>query len=172
MFSKFKNILKIFKGKFSGFLLIIFIGILFKITIFSPCLVYGFNFCGGEITFKDLKSLQVRTNIVRPQILSDVGRVARTGVDVVFQKVELMNKGMLKFGSCFIEILSPVSAYGEEIAKQKTDKEGDYPDSRMRKYIDKQIVQCFFAFILVLSGYIICGLILLTVIRKIYYIYT
>ena len=103
MFSKFKNILKIFKRKFSYCLLIIFIGILVKITIFTPCLVYGFPLFSGQIVSENLKGNQMRFNIVGLQIFPNIGSVTTAGVDAVFQKVKLNDKSVSKFVSGFVK---------------------------------------------------------------------
>ena len=103
------------------------------------------------------------------ELMQIVGTCTAGNFSVVLQKNEFREEGIPELFSSFVKIISPISAYGEEVAKQNTDKESGYPDSRMRKYIDKQIVQCFFAFILALSGYAVVGYILLVIILKIYY---
>jgi hypothetical protein len=79
-------------------------------------------------------------------------------------------KGQRKFVGCLIEFFTPVSAQSEVIAKQYPEKKGDYSDSRMREYIDKQIVQSFVTFIFLVIGYLAIGCIIVLLIQKIHYI--
>ena len=124
MFSKFKNFLKIFKCKFSHCLLIVFTGILVKITVFLPHTVHVNSFFGSQVVSENLKGAQVITNIMRSQILPDIGRISLAGVDVGLQNIELIGKSISEFGSGFIEVLSPISAYGEAMAYEEAEQQG------------------------------------------------
>ena len=186
MFSKFKNFLNLFKSK--GFFGICFLfgcatsGVLFKkkkfriilvMAILLPCFINIYPLLGGQVIFKSFKSFQMAVGVPVVQKLTKISRTSSiSDYSVVFQEGEFRQKSVSKDGGSFIEFLPSVSAYGEEIAKQDTDKESSYPDSRMRKYIDKQIVQCFFAFILVLTGYAVIGYAIIFIIRKLYYYLT
>jgi hypothetical protein len=90
MFSKFKNILKIFKCE------VFIVGILIEITIFNPCLVYGFPLFDGQIVSENLKGNQMRFNIMCLQIFPDIRSITTAGIDVVFQKVKLNDKSVSK----------------------------------------------------------------------------
>jgi len=80
----------------------------------------------------------------------------------IFSESEIfINKNSSEYFSSNIKLFSPVSAYGEAVSKQSTDKESNYPESRMRDYTNKQIVQCFCAFILVMIGYSLIGFVIL-----------
>jgi hypothetical protein len=104
MFSKFKNFFKAFEGKFFHLLFIIFIGILCKITIFLPCLVYDYPLIGGQVVFEDLKGTQMIADIVGSQILTNIGSIPTASIDVGFQKVALMGKGISERCGGFIKL--------------------------------------------------------------------
>lgn len=91
------------KGKFFHLRFIIFIGILCKITIFLPCLAYGYFFFGDQIISENLKGNQMIADIMGVQILTNIGSIPAASVDVGFQLVELINKSDSKFGSGFIK---------------------------------------------------------------------
>ncbi len=117
MFSKFKNLLKVFKRK------IFIVGILCEITIFLPYLVYGNPLFGGQIVSENLKGAQMIADIVGLQILPNIGSVPAASVDTEFQKVELIDKGISKFGSGFVEVL-PVDKAGRKIIANTSSEDG------------------------------------------------
>lgn len=122
MFSKFKNILKIFKGKLSRFLLIVFIGILFEIAIFLPCPVYGNPFFVGQGIFESSKGGQMCSGMVGSQIFTDIGSVTSTGVDVGFQNIELDDEGASEFIGGFIKCGDGVNTDGVFISDPPSNK--------------------------------------------------
>ena len=122
MFSKLKNFSKVFKSEFSHLLLIIFIGILCKITVLIPHTVHGNSLFGSQVVLENLKGTQVIADIVSSQILTDIGSIAPTGFDIGFQNIELIGKSISKFGSSFIKVLSIYEPGRKIIASEATDK--------------------------------------------------
>ena len=112
MFSKLKNILKMFKGKFSHYLLIVFIGILFKIAIFFPCPVYGNHLFVGQGIFESSKSVQMRSDIVRIQIPADIRSITTSRIDVGFQNIKLNDEGISELARGFIKFGDGVNTEG------------------------------------------------------------
>ncbi|MBW4055991.1 MAG: hypothetical protein HIU83_11455 [Proteobacteria bacterium] len=76
------------------------------------------------------------------------------------------NKNIL---SQFVKFFPFVSPQGEMIASPESNKKCDNSESWMRNYIDKQIVQCFFAFIIAVVAYSVVGCFLVLLARWIYY---
>ncbi len=150
---KRQNIIKFFNGiKY------------FMLLIFLPQIIQCFLLDGGKNAFKfQHSSIQkIQMVLITPRI----------NLFSTLEFADFFGNNTTKFDSSIINFFSPVSAYCEEIPEQNTNKEGNYPNSRMRKDIDKQIVQCFFAFILVISGFLIIGFVINLLIQKIYYYFT
>jgi hypothetical protein len=102
--------------------LIVFIGILVKITVFLPHTVHGNSLFGSQVVSENLKGTQVITDIMSSQILPNIGSISPTGVDVGFQNIELIGKSISKFGSGFIKVLSVYEPGRKIIASEATDK--------------------------------------------------
>ena len=169
MFSKFKNVIKIFKCKFFHCLLIVFIGILVKITVFIPHTVHGNSLFGSQVVSENLKGTQVIADIVSSQILPDIGSISPAGVDVGFQNIELIGKSISKFGSGFIKVLS-VDEAGRKIIADVSSKDGSNDAktaSDKRQFIGSKIHY----WLIVLSGGFI-GLIIGCSIVILFFIFT
>lgn len=95
------------QGKFLQFYFIIFIGILVKIAVFSPCLVYGKPLVGWQVTPEVIECFQVAENISGPQefIEGSIGSFTFGETSVVFQVNDLAEKGVLEFRGGLIKLL-------------------------------------------------------------------
>ena len=112
MFSKFKKLLNIIQGNLFQGCFIIFVGILFKLTIFLPCLVYGYPLLGGQVIPEDIKSFQVAEKIPRPHELlkTGIGSFTFGKKGIMFQVNEFAAEGVSEGSGGFIKFGNVVNA--------------------------------------------------------------
>ena len=112
MFSKFKNCLYSLQGNLFQGCFIVFVGILLKITVFLPCLVYGNPLFGGQVIPEDIKHFQLAEDVSGPQKLLEGGISSFTfGKNgVMFQKSDFTEKGVSEGSGGFIKFGNVVNA--------------------------------------------------------------
>ena len=139
--------------------------LIFAVFIILPCSVEFPQFAFAQERIKyDFRLFMPPVSVVGNYVANEDFSVD----NIFFKHGNFVNKGISEYGSSVIKYFSPVSVYGEEITEQNTNKKCDYPESRMRGYINKQIVQCFYAFIIIGIALLIVGYFVIILFNKFY----
>ena len=100
-------------------------------TILLPCFINIYFIFGGKIGFKKHEGFQL-ANISGSQKFAKIRRTSPIDFSIMFQENDLRKKCISKFTGSLIEIISPISAFAEDMrnaspkqSKDRTNKQAD-----------------------------------------------